>query len=875
MLQFNRWQIGSVIALIVLGVYFSLPNFFAEDERPGFLPETTVTLGLDLQGGTYLLLGVDTDGVLVDRITSIQSDVAGRLRNAPGGRIRFGRISVDRENLSLSVPITDPADVDRAMDSLRRLSGTLGGGVAGIAGAGRELRISRGEGTVILVALTDEAQSFYADEAVSDSIEVIRRRIDSLGTTEPSIQRQGADRLVVQVPGNSDSEGIRRVLDAQGQLSFHMVDGTADPTAPTPPRRLTLPLAEFPGQSIVIFENPDVTGDMVTSASASPNADGPGFQVNFGFDNRGARRFGNVTRENIGRQFAIVLDDTVISAPRIQSAITGGSGRITGSFSPEEAQELAVLIRSGALPAELTTIEQRTVGADLGADSVRAGTIALILGFIGVVIFIVLVYLRMGIYADIALFANVLLMAGALSLLGATLTLPGIAGIVLTIGMAVDANVLIFERIKEEISSGKGAVAAVEAGYRNAWSAIFDANLTTLIAAFLMFMLGAGPVRGFAVTLGIGVVTSVFTAFVLTRLFIGAHVLGQRRRKGKASSTRFGGGLKLIPDDTHIHFASMRNIAAILSAVAIVVSIGAVMTKGLNFGVDFRGGVTVEVGPAEGQTFANEDLTQVRAAVGTLDLGDVQAKTIGGVAGAPDGIAVTVPLQDAETGGEIDPEAEARQVEVANQLRQTLTEVLGAEISFRRTDIVGPTVSGELIQRGAGALLLAIGLMLVYIWFRFEWQFSLGAIIALVHDVILTIGIFSITQFDFTLSVIAALLTIIGYSMNDTVVVFDRIRENLRKFKSKPLTEVVDLSINQTLSRTIMTSVTTLVALVSLFLFGGEVLRGFSFALIWGILVGTYSSVFIASPTLLRTGVKRDWSANAAAEAPSAPPATT
>ena len=272
---------------------------------------------------------------------------------------------------------------------------------------------------------------------------------------------------------------------------------------------------------------------MVTDASATPNSDGGGFQVNFSFDNRGAKRFGDVTRNNVGRQFAIVLDEEIISAPRIQSPITGGSGRITGTFTPEEATELAILIRSGALPAELTTIEQRTVGADLGADSVRAGTIALIIGFVAVVIFIVITYGRFGIYADLALLANVVLIAGALSLLGATLTLPGIAGIVLTIGMAVDANVLIFERIREEVKAGKRAVEAVEAGYRHAWSAIFDANLTTLIAALIMFQLGAGPVRGFAVTLGIGVITSVFTAFVVTRIFAGGYVLSQRPKELK------------------------------------------------------------------------------------------------------------------------------------------------------------------------------------------------------------------------------------------------------------------------------------------------------------------------------------------------------
>ncbi len=339
--------------------------------------------------------------------------------------------------------------------------------------------------------------------------------------------------------------------------------------------------------------------------------------------------------------------------------------------------------------------------------------------------------------------------------------------------------------------------------------------------------------------------------------------------------------LNLVPTETKIPFTKARNVTMGLSALVVAASIFAFLTIGLNFGIDFRGGVTVEVGPAPEQTFTASDLGEVRSAVDALGLGNVAAREIGGVAGAPAGIVVVVEEQDVEGEADISSEgidqaAEQLQTQVANQVQAVLVETLGEDISFRRVDVVGPTVSGELVQRGVLAMVLAVGMMLVYIWFRFEWQFSLGAVLALVHDVAITIGVFSVTQLEFTLSIIAALLTIIGYSMNDTVVVYDRIRENLRKFKRKPLTEVIDLSINQTLSRTLMTSVTTLIALVSLFLFGGEVLRGFSFALIWGILIGTYSSVFIASPLLLLTGVKRDWSEGAAAdgkpaESPSAP----
>ena len=313
---------------------------------------------------------------------------------------------------------------------------------------------------------------------------------------------------------------------------------------------------------------------------------------------------------------------------------------------------------------------------------------------------------------------------------------------------------------------------------------------------------------------------------------------------------------QLVPSGTKIDFIQYRRFAQIFSTLAVVGSIVAFLTIGLNCGIDFRGGVTVEVGPVPGEVFTDQSLTDARDAVGQLGLGDVQVQSIGGTAGAEDGIVVSIEAISQEDGGQ------ERQAAVAGEVQETLRQTLGVDIEMRRVDSVTPTVSGELVEAGITALVVAIGLMLIYIWHRFDKEFSIGAILALTHDVILTIGIFCITQFEFTLAIIAALLTIIGYSMNDTVVIYDRIRENLRKYKSMPLGDLINMSVNQTLSRTIMTSLTTLLAVVSLFLFGGEVLRGFSFALIWGVLVGTYSTVYIASPLLLATGVKRDWSEN-------------
>lgn len=543
MLQFSKFQTFAIVGVVLLGVLFAVPNFLDEDTRnslPGFVPSSTINLGLDLQGGSYLLLGVDTDKVIDDRMRGMMADIRSEMRpNRSAGRerVRIDNIVYNSETTTASLTVADAADADEAAARVRELTR---GGVGGALGLGlRPYNVSV-NGERIDVAMTAEARRQFSSEAVRDSIEVVRRRIDPAGNREVSIQPQGDDRIVVQVPGDDDPEALKAVINRTGQLTFHRHDPSVNfqdaAAGLLPPGRILVPHAEFAGAGqapLVLWEDPEVTGDMVQTASAEANPDGAGFQINFAFDNRGARRFAEYTRNNVGSVFAIVLDGEIISAPVIQTPITQGSGRITGNFSALEASQTALLIRSGALPAELTTLEQRSVGADLGADSVRAGALALIIGFCAVIVYMVVSYGRFGIYADIALIANVVLIAGALSLFGSTLTLPGIAGIVLTIGMAVDANVLIFERIREELRSGKSPINAAEVGYEKARSAIIDANITTFFAAMIMFFLGAGPVRGFAITLMIGVVTSVFTAYLVTRLMTGRHLLANRLKELK------------------------------------------------------------------------------------------------------------------------------------------------------------------------------------------------------------------------------------------------------------------------------------------------------------------------------------------------------
>jgi protein-export membrane protein SecD len=533
MLRLSTWLTWFILGLIALAALIALPNALPQEIRdrlPPFL-DRTINLGLDLQGGSYLLLGVDTDGVIQNQLTVLKQDIQREMRKrGDQERIVLGTLPVvNAREGTVTFTVRDAAEAEQAAGRVRDLTR---GGLLTSAARSHEITV---EGQRITARITPEARREYTNDALADSIEVVRRRIDPAGNKEVSIQRQGPARIVVQVPGDNDPEALKALINRTGQLTFHAADPTTslEDAAAGAPGKILVPFSasENAGASLVLDEEPLITGDMVKRASAEPNPDSGGFQISFTFDNRGALRFAEYTRDHIGDTFAIVLDNEIISAPVIQSAIPGGNGRITGSFTPEEASRIALLIRSGALPAKLTTLEQRTVGPDLGADSIRAGGIASVIALGLVVLFMLVTYGRFGIYANIALFANVILIFGALTLFGSTLTLPGIAGIVLTMGMAVDANVLIYERIREEIAAGKPVIKAAELGFEKAFSAIADSNITTLLAALIMLMLGAGPVRGFAVTLSIGVLTSVFTAILVTRMLVGQFLLSKRPAK--------------------------------------------------------------------------------------------------------------------------------------------------------------------------------------------------------------------------------------------------------------------------------------------------------------------------------------------------------
>ncbi|OXT00217.1 protein translocase subunit SecDF [Notoacmeibacter marinus] len=825
MLHFARWKTILIWLTVLVGVIIALPNLFSRstlDALPDFMPTRQMTLGLDLQGGSHILLQIDTNEIRENRLKAIRDEARSALR---GERIGYTGLALNGNAVQLR--LRDSSQMDAAREAL---SDTLAPISAGLFSGGQltEVEMEEGQNGLIRLSLTDQGLTYRVSSALTQSVEVVGRRVNELGTTEPIIQRQGDDRILVQVPGLGDPERLKNLLGQTAQLTFQMVDNSTpvqEAIDGRPPAGTTIMYStDDPPIPYLIEDRVIVSGENLVDAQPTFDQRTGEAVVSFRFDNRGAVRFGQATQQNVGRPFAIVLDEAVISAPVIREPITGGSGQISGSFTTDSAKDLAVLLRAGALPATLSIVEERTVGPGLGQDSIDAGVTASIIGSILVIGFMFLAYGTLGLIANIALTANIVLLIAILTFLGATLTLPGIAGIVLTVGMAVDSNVLIYERIREERRSGRKLLNAIETGFDRALNTIVDANLTTLIAAVILFYLGTGPVRGFAVTLAIGIITTVFTAFTLTRWMVGFWYKRTRAKELPRAPVR------LVPDGTRAPFMWLRRITFTASALVSIIALTGFLAIGMNLGIDFKGGTLIEVQSKEQQA----DIGDIRSRLSDLNLGDVQVQSFG----SEREVLIRVGAQDAGDNAE-----QSAATKVQDELRD--------DYDFRRTEVVGPTISSELARAGTIGVAVSLLAILLYIWFRFEWQFAVGAIIATMHDVIMTIGFFVLTGIEFNVSSIAAILTIVGYSLNDTVVVYDRIRENLRKYRKMPLPELLDLSINEMLPRTVLTSVTTLLALGALFMFGGEVIRSFTAAMIVGVFIGTYSSIFIASPLLI------------------------
>ncbi len=746
--------------LILFGLLAALPNVLPPSmaqQLPDWYIDNTVALGLDLSGGSHLLLEVDT-----------------------------------RE-------LTVTAERDQG---------------ASLGKAQRE-------------ALTRDA--------VERSLEVVRRRLNETGLVEPSITRQGSDGILVQMPGVADPGEIRDLLGTTAKMTFHWVE---EPGFHSRGEMVVLPgdggrESEEGQPTYRVEQRVAMEGKHISDAQMAFSQESGLPVVNFKLDGEGARLFGELTRINIGRPLAIVLDGKVLTAPVIRSVIAGGSGEISGGFTPKEASNLALLLRAGALPAPLKVIEERTVGPDLGSDAIAMGISTGLIGAALVFAFMIGIYGRWGLIACVGLSVNIGLIFGVLSMLGATLTLPGIAGIILTLGMAVDANILINERIREESRRGKSPLLAMREGFDRAYSTIIDSNLTTLIAVGMLFLFGSGPVKGFAVTIGIGLLTSMFTAISVTRLLMEWRIVKARRRllkiSGFAVLDRLSGG--------SLNMMRGRFFGLALSLVLSLASITLFVYPGLNYGIDFSGGTLVEV------SAPHTSVTQLREGLRDQGLGHAAIQETG------EGAYYLVRL----------PQTSAAEVASGVQVQALKTAVLGIseEATFPRVEIVGPKVSGSFSDTSALAVLLAGAGMLGYLWIRFEYHFALAATLTIALDLTKTMGFLALTGIEFNLTAVAALLALIGYSVNDKVVVFDRIRENLRKTPDAPMLELLNQSITSTLTRTVFTSVTTFLALLPMAIAGGAAVASFAQPMLFGILIGTSSSILIASPILYFLGERR------------------
>jgi SecD/SecF fusion protein len=679
-----------------------------------------------------------------------------------------------------------------------------------------------------------------ASTALANAVEVLRKRVDKFGVAEPVIQPQGADRILIQLPGLSqaEKESAMRTIQKAAFLEFRLVhpesdqlirQGIIEPGYEVLKRKTRDRQGREGTEEVMVKKKAEMTGSGIKSAMVvRGNLGEP--EIHFTLDSEGAVRFAEITRQNVKQRLAIILDGELYSAPVIQTPIETGSGSITGQFDQREAFELANVLQN-PLRAPLKIIESREVDPTLGRDSITSGVKAALIGVIAVSLFMLVYYLFAGLVANVALVLNIIILLGVMCSIGTTLTLPGIAGIVLTIGMAVDANVLIFERIREELAAGKSMRGALSAGYDKAFGTIFDTNLTTLIASVILIFMGTGPVKGFGVTLTIGVSVSMFTALVVTRLIFD-WLLARNLLKGMKMLQMVHG--------TKIDFLKWAMPAFIASWALIAVGNAYGLYRGRDvLGVEFIGGNTITLNFKE-----KVGVDQLRASAAKAAGGDVLIAYQRDISTGKENLRVTTRSSGQEKAGETVDIAS----KVIAQLKQDFPK---AEFEEAGVDRVGPTVGAEIRNAAIYATLLAMFGILVYVAFRYEFSFAVGAVVALVHDILMTLGWYFMTGRELNATTVAALLTIIGFSINDTIVIFDRIREDLKLGMRGTFRDIINQAVNQTLSRTIITSGTVLLATLSLYIFGGGVINDFAFTFLVGILTGTYSSVFIASALVL------------------------
>jgi SecD/SecF fusion protein len=686
---------------------------------------------------------------------------------------------------------------------------------------------------LILQVDTQKLDENAKRDAVPRAIEILRNRIDSLGVGETVLQRQGENQILVQLPGVTDREKALDLIKRVAQLEFRLVND--DPTLLQQALTGNVPegyelkyVKKESNEPILVEEKVSLRGDTVKDARV--DFDTQGFNqpyISLTFNNEGSRIFGELTKNNVNRRLAIIIDGEVISAPNINEPIMGGNAQITGRFTYDEASALSLALRSGALPAPMYIEEERTIGPLLGQDSIRDGITASIVGALLVFIFMFFYYLKAGLVADLALLMNFLLIFGIIGFLNimmpeaqVTLTLPGIAGIILTLGMAVDANILINERIREELNNGSPMKTAINSGFKRALNAIVDSNITTLVAAFMLFQFGSGPIKGFAVTLSIGLLSSLFTAIFVTKtMFL---VLLEKGWIGKLRM------LSVFKENSKLDFIRIGYVFIALSVILVIVSISTFINKKeAAYGIDFAGGQVQEY-----RFDKPLQADEIRQALKMAGVGDAAMQQINE---APENVIIRT--------------AEDSEKQVAQAFEKSFPDN-GFELL--RIEKVGPVVGKALRKRAVLAIAFALAGILVYVGFRFKhFDFATAGVIALLHDVVVSAGLLLLAGRQIDLLVVTVLLTIAGYSINDTIVIYDRVRENMAAMKRKSLKEIINISLNQTLGRTILTTISTMLVVFALFFKGGEVLNTFALCLIIGFTAGIYSTLFIASTAVL------------------------
>lgn len=756
--------------------------------------------------------------------------------------------------------------------------------------------------------LSQDVVNEYKERGYSDAdiekevqrivLDQVTRRINDFEAKEPIVQTLGDNQIQVQLPGEKDVQRAKNLITKTAQMNFHIVAGPdqarpvfekirdAFPEEFLPfvqvsslhPDMLSVTQENFsrvqrvlvraregsiiPEDKLVLFsqkpkaydknqnyqlyvvdKEPIASGAGLTSANAIQDQSNPPYwQILFTFNSASAADFAEATGNNIGKPMAIVLDGVVVSAPTIQDRIAGGRGQITGSFEPEEANDLAIALNSGSMVVPVREEFTRTVSASLGTDTVRSGVVASLAGITIVILFMIAYYLGAGIIACICLALNALMIIAAMAYFGMTLTLPGVAGLILTMGMAVDGNVLIFERIREEMRRGHTMLASVDSGFKRAAVTIIDSNVTTLIAAIILMQFGTGPIAGFAITLSVGIFTSVFTALIVGRALFDFALERKLFKTIRMNS--------ILPEKTQIPFLHMRYFAFIFSGVIILAGLGMFIVRGMdNFGVDFQQGTNLIL------QVDNPDVVpvgSVREALTTAGFNNPVVQESADEAGAEQNVFI-VRVGDVTRAEDATATEGAPLQTVADRIRETLAPLTGAKaadaVLIESEQTVGPAVGAQLRWDALNAVFWALLAMIIYMWIRFDLKYAVGGVAALIHDMLASIGLFALAGGLISMNVIAALLTILGYSINDTIVVFDRVREDreARRGQGMKFIDILNGAINATLSRTLLTSLTTLFVVVVLYFFGGEAINDFAFVMMAGILLGTYSSVFIAS----------------------------